>query len=116
MAWLLGIVNGTGLIEREVGIGRRRIDVLVRWPFIDPRGGPPPSPRETSRDRPHWLCLRPRRLHQYLDPRLERGDVGASLPEEGAQRRERRVPKDGGEVGHGEALLPGSRLGGPQPR
>jgi AAA domain len=38
MAWLHGIVNGSGLIEREVGIGRKRIDVLVRWPFTGAHG------------------------------------------------------------------------------
>ena len=38
MAWLHGIVNGCGLIEREVGIGRKRIDVLVRWPFTGADG------------------------------------------------------------------------------
>ena len=38
MAWLHGIVNGSGLIEREVGVGRRRIDLVVRWPFTDAAG------------------------------------------------------------------------------
>jgi hypothetical protein len=38
MAWLHGIVNGCGLIEREVGIGKKRIDVLVRWPFTGEDG------------------------------------------------------------------------------
>ena len=38
MAWLHRIVNGGGLIDREVGIGRRRIDLLVRWPYTDADG------------------------------------------------------------------------------
>jgi hypothetical protein len=38
MAWLHGIVNGKGLLSREVGIGKKRIDVLVRWPFTGPGG------------------------------------------------------------------------------
>ncbi|MEP7119878.1 MAG: AAA family ATPase [Byssovorax sp.] len=38
MAWLHRIVNGGGLIDREVGVGRKRIDLLVRWPFIDAAG------------------------------------------------------------------------------
>jgi hypothetical protein len=40
MAWLHRIVNGGGLIDREVGIGRKRIDLVVRWPFpgADGRG------------------------------------------------------------------------------
>jgi hypothetical protein len=32
MAWLQRVVNGGGIIDREYGIGRGRIDVLVRWP------------------------------------------------------------------------------------
>jgi len=33
MAWLQRVVNGGGIIDREYGIGRGRIDVLVRWPL-----------------------------------------------------------------------------------
>lgn len=36
MAWLQRVVNGGGFVEREYGVGRRRIDLLVRWPS---RGG-----------------------------------------------------------------------------
>ncbi len=32
MAWLQRVVNGGGIIDREYGVGRGRIDVLVRWP------------------------------------------------------------------------------------
>ncbi|MCB9765258.1 MAG: ATP-binding protein [Alphaproteobacteria bacterium] len=32
MAWLHRVVNGGGSIEREVGVGRGRIDLLLRWP------------------------------------------------------------------------------------
>jgi DNA polymerase III delta prime subunit len=45
MAWLHGIVNGCGLIEREVGVGRKRIDVLVRWPYTGSGGA-----REVQRE------------------------------------------------------------------
>ena len=38
MAWLHRIVNGGGLIDREVGVGRKRIDLLVRWPITDAAG------------------------------------------------------------------------------
>jgi hypothetical protein len=34
-AWLQRVVNGGGFIDREYGVGRRRIDVLVRWPLPD---------------------------------------------------------------------------------
>ena len=33
MAFLQRIVNGGGFIDREYGIGRGRIDLLVRWPY-----------------------------------------------------------------------------------
>lgn len=35
MAWLQRVVNGGGFVEREVGLGRRRIDLLLRWPLSD---------------------------------------------------------------------------------
>lgn len=38
MAWLHRIVNGGGYIEREVGIGQERIDLLIRWPYLGPQG------------------------------------------------------------------------------
>ena len=40
MAWLHRLVNGGGFIDREVGIGRKRIDLLVRWPCTDAGGKP----------------------------------------------------------------------------
>ena len=33
MAFLQRVVNGGGFIDREYGIGRGRIDLLVRWPY-----------------------------------------------------------------------------------
>jgi len=33
MAYLQRVVNGGGQIEREYGVGRGRIDLLVRWPL-----------------------------------------------------------------------------------
>ena len=38
MAWLHRVVNGGGTIEREVGVGRGRIDLLVRWPHVGDGG------------------------------------------------------------------------------
>ena len=38
MAFLQRVVNGGGYVEREYGIGRGRIDLLVRWPFTGPDG------------------------------------------------------------------------------
>ena len=35
MAFLQRIVNGGGYIDREYGVGRGRIDLLVRWPYQD---------------------------------------------------------------------------------
>jgi hypothetical protein len=33
MAYLQRVVNGGGFVEREYGVGRDRIDLLVRWPL-----------------------------------------------------------------------------------
>jgi hypothetical protein len=33
MAFLQRVVNGGGFIDREYGIGRSRIDLLLRWPY-----------------------------------------------------------------------------------
>jgi len=38
MAYLQRIVNGGGFIDREYGIGRGRIDLLVRWPYTKADG------------------------------------------------------------------------------
>jgi hypothetical protein len=41
MAFLQRIVNGGGFVTREYGVGRGRIDLLVRWPLpgaASPRG------------------------------------------------------------------------------
>ena len=38
MAWLHRIVNGGGYIDREYGVGRGRIDLLVRWPHAGENG------------------------------------------------------------------------------
>jgi hypothetical protein len=34
-AWLQRVVNGGGFVDREYGVGMKRIDVLVRWPLPD---------------------------------------------------------------------------------
>src|SRR5262249_37301754 len=38
MAWLHRLVNGGGFIDREVGVGTKRIDLVVRWPYTDTCG------------------------------------------------------------------------------
>jgi hypothetical protein len=38
MAYLQRIVNGGGFIDREYGVGRGRIDLLIRWPYTRPDG------------------------------------------------------------------------------
>nr|WP_261559230.1 AAA family ATPase [Frankia tisae] len=38
MGFLQRVVNGGGYVEREYGIGRGRIDLLVRWPHTTPNG------------------------------------------------------------------------------
>lgn len=38
MAYFQRIVNGGGYIDREYGVGYRRIDLVIRWPYRDPAG------------------------------------------------------------------------------
>jgi hypothetical protein len=38
MGFLQRVVNGGGYVEREYGIGRGRIDLHIRWPWIAPDG------------------------------------------------------------------------------
>ncbi|MPZ28192.1 MAG: ATP-binding protein [Micromonosporaceae bacterium] len=38
MAYCQRIVNGGGYVDREYGLGYRRIDLLIRWPYPDPDG------------------------------------------------------------------------------
>lgn len=39
MAWLLRFTNGAGgVLDREIGVGTKRIDLLLRWPYVDAKG------------------------------------------------------------------------------
>jgi hypothetical protein len=38
MAYLSRLVNGGGFVDREYGVGRGRVDLLVRWPYRDQTG------------------------------------------------------------------------------
>jgi len=38
MAFLQRVANGGGTVDREYGVGRGRIDLLVRWPYRQPDG------------------------------------------------------------------------------
>jgi hypothetical protein len=38
MAYLQRVVNGGGYVDREYGVGRGRIDLLIRWPYTTPSG------------------------------------------------------------------------------
>jgi AAA domain len=38
MAYLQRVVNGGGYVDREYGVGRGRIDLLVRWPYLGADG------------------------------------------------------------------------------
>lgn len=40
MAYLHRIINGGGSIDREVGIGTKRIDLAIKWPHLDAEGKP----------------------------------------------------------------------------
>ena len=51
MAYLQRVVNGGGFIDREYGIGRGRIDLLVRWPV---RGAEPPVMQREAIELKRW--------------------------------------------------------------
>lgn len=38
MAFFHRLVNGGGFIDREYGVGRGRVDLLIRWPYMDGDG------------------------------------------------------------------------------
>jgi hypothetical protein len=38
MAFLQRVVNGGGVVTREYGLGRRRVDLLLTWPWTDASG------------------------------------------------------------------------------
>jgi hypothetical protein len=38
MAFLQRVVNGGGVVTREYGLGRRRVDLLLTWPWTDAQG------------------------------------------------------------------------------
>ena len=72
MAWLQRVVNGGGIIDREYGIGRGRIDVLVRWPL--PGANPPAAWQREAFELKVWVDGKPdplarglEQLERYLD-------------------------------------------------
>jgi len=61
MAFLQRVVNGGGFVEREYGVGRGRIDLVVRWPL--PQG----SPQLEAIELKAWHDHRPDPLGEGLD-------------------------------------------------
>ena len=72
MAWLQRVVNGGGIIDREYGVGRGRMDALIRWPVPGARNS-----REWQREafelkvwvkgKPDPLTKGLEQLERYLD-------------------------------------------------
>jgi hypothetical protein len=83
MAWLQRVVNGGGIIDREYGIGRGRIDVLVRWPL------------PTSRNSSEWQ-------HEAFELKVWRDERGDPLGE-GLEQLERYL--DGLGLTHGTLVI-----------
>jgi hypothetical protein len=83
MAWLQRVVNGGGLIDREYGIGRGRIDILIRWPHPAAR-----SPQE-------WQ-------HEAFELKVWTDDIADPL-EEGLDQLERYL--DGLSLTHGTLVI-----------
>ena len=76
MAWLQRVVNGGGIIDREYGIGRGRIDVLVRWPL--PGATPPKGWQREAFELKVWVDGKPDPLSRGLE-QLERYLDGLGL-------------------------------------
>jgi hypothetical protein len=81
MAYLHRVVNGGGYIDREYGVGRGRIDLVVRWPYSD-RNGKRAWQREAVElkvwrsGRPDPLAEGLRQLDEYLQRLdLDRGTL-----------------------------------------
>jgi type II secretory pathway predicted ATPase ExeA len=83
MAWLQRVVNGGGIIDREYGIGRGRIDILVRWPL------------STSRNPSEWQ-------HEAFELKVWSDESGDPL-EEGLEQLERYI--DGLGLTHGTLVV-----------
>lgn len=72
MAFLQRIVNGGGFVDREYGVGRGRVDLLIRKPYAD-RDGLPAVQREAIElkvwhpGRPDPLPVGLGQLDRYLD-------------------------------------------------
>jgi hypothetical protein len=108
MGFLHRIVNGGGYIDREYGVGRGRIDLLVRWPYRD-RDGKRAWQREAVElkvwrtGRPDPLAEGLRQLDDYL-ARLDLDDGTLVV----FDRRAEAVPL-ADRVGFGEDRTPSGR-------
>lgn len=83
MAWLQRVVNGGGIIDREYGIGRGRIDLLIRWPL--------PAARNPT----EWQ-------HEAFELKVWTDESGDPL-EEGLEQLERYL--DGLGLSHGTLVI-----------
>ena len=76
MAWLQRVVNGGGIVDREYGVGRGRMDILIRWPTPGAKNS-----REWQREALElkvWVAGKPDPLSQGLE-QLERYLDGLAL-------------------------------------
>ncbi len=78
MAWLQRVVNGGGIIDREYGVGRGRIDILIRWPF--PKSKSPQHWQHEAIELKAWAEGESDPLSEGLD-QLERYLDGLGLTE-----------------------------------
>ena len=80
MAWFQRVVNSGGYVDREYGIGRGRIGLLLRWPHAGP-GGQRAWQREAV-ELEVWAAGRPDPLPKglaQLDAYLERPGLDAGV-------------------------------------
>ncbi len=102
MAFLQRIVNSGGYIDREYGVGRGRIDLLVRWPYPGPGGR-----REWQREAFELKVWRPGRPDPLAGGRAAR--VGETAGATGRPGRRDAGPavRDEGALGAAAAALVG---------
>ena len=72
MAWLQRVVNGGGIIDREYGVGRGRMDVLIRWPLPGAKNSrewqrEPIELKVWAKGKPDPLTQGLEQLERYLD-------------------------------------------------
>src|SRR6056297_667260 len=89
-AFLQRIINGGGLIDRELGLGRKRTDLYIRWPIIKDRF------KEEEKEHPFPLTYNPDELQRIvIELKLKHKHSLETVIEEGLKQTNAYVNKTG---------------------